>query len=133
LVWLARKQGPRLLKHNLMDEPLYLKPGAFALAQTREVFNLPDYIACEFRLKSSGARAGLDQALAVWIDPGFNGSVLTLELRNNLQDHTLVLEYGMPIGQLIFWKGDPVPAEKSYRTIGQYNGDKEAQPSKGVR
>ena len=133
IVRLAQKEAPRMLKRDLNDKPLLLHPGEFCLAQTIEVFNLPADLAGEFRLKSSGARAGLDQALAVWCDPGWHGSVLTLELRNNLQHHSLELEYGMKIGQVVFHRGEPVPADASYAVRGQYNGDVTAQPSRGVR
>lgn len=133
VVFLADKQTPSMDRHDLMERPFHIRPGEFVLAQTQERFNLPDDISAEFRLKSSGARAGLDQALAVWCDAGWHDSVLTLELRNNLQHHTLVLQYGMPIGQMIFWRGETVPDYASYKIRGQYNGDGEAQPSRGIR
>ncbi len=114
-------------------ERLYLQPGEFILAQTIEEFYLPNNIAAEFRLKSSVARAGLDQALAVWCDPGWNGSVLTIELRNNTRYHVLVLEAGMKIGQVVFFKGEPVPNEASYAVRGQYNNDKNVTGNKGVK
>jgi dCTP deaminase len=133
VVDLARKQAPRLERVAIDEGGYILAPGEFILAQTVEVFNLPDDIAAEFRLKSSSARAGLDQALAVWCDPGWNGSVLTLELRNNTNYHPLRLTPGMKIGQMVFWHCDPVPEHASYRARGQYCGDREAQPSKGIR
>jgi dCTP deaminase len=113
--------------------PFYLAPGEFILAQTIEVFNLPNNIAAEFRLKSSVARAGLDQALAVWADPGWHNSVLTIELKNNTRYHTLVLEVGMKIGQVVFFRGVPVPDAASYAVRGQYNNLSEVTGSKGVR
>jgi dCTP deaminase len=113
--------------------PFYLAPGEFILAQTLEIFNLPNNIAAEFRLKSSVARAGLDQALAVWCDPGWNNSVLTVELRNNTRYHTLVLEPGQKIGQAVFFKGEPVPDAASYAVRGQYNNLSEVTGNKGIR
>lgn len=133
VVDLAAKQAPGMSKYDLAAAPFHLSPGEFVLAQTQEVFNLPNDVSAEFRLKSSTARAGLDQALAVWCDAGWHGSVLTMELRNNLRNHALVLQHGMKVGQMVFWRGEPVPAERSYASRGQYNGDREAQPSKGVR
>lgn len=130
---LAAKETPNMDRIEMTPRGYLLAPGEFVLAQTREVFHLPDDIACEYRLKSSGARAGLDQALAVWCDPGWHGSVLTLELRNNLMHHPLRLRPGLAIGQMVFWRGAPVPADRSYRSVGQYNNDRAAQPSKGVR
>jgi len=133
LVDLAAKQTPPMIAEDLLVAPFVLHPGAFVLAQTREIFNLPDDIACEFRLKSSGARAGLDQALAVWCDPGWHGSVLTLELRNNWQHNALLLREGMKIGQIVFWRGEQVPRDRSYAVRGNYNNDTTATQSKGLR
>ena len=133
-VTLFNKGELPLIKETLAwGERFYLQPGEFILAQTIEEFYLPNDIAAEFRLKSSVARAGLDQALAVWIDPGFNNSVLTIELRNNTRYHVLVLEVGQKIGQIIFFKGEPVPDEASYATRGQYNGQLEVTGNLGVK
>lgn len=114
-------------------EVFLLEPGEFILTHTLEEFYLPNHIAAEFRLKSSVARVGLDQALAVWCDPGWQGSVLTIELRNNTRYHTLELTVGMKIGQMVFFKGEPVPSGASYAIRGQYNNDKEVTQSKGVK
>lgn len=134
LVRLKNKDELKFLRQDVVwGDEVFLEPGEFMLAHTVEIFNLPNNIAAEFRLKSSGARAALDQALAVWCDPGFNNSVLTLELKNNSRYHTLVFEAGMKIGQIVFFKGDPVPDHASYATRGQYNNDKEATANKGVK
>lgn len=107
-----------------------LKPGEFILAQTMETFNLPNDICAAFKLKSSGARTGLDNALATWCDAGWNGSVLTLELKNLLRFNSLRLTPGMYIGQMLFYRVKEVPTERSYATIGRYNNDKSVQTSK---
>jgi dCTP deaminase len=99
-------------------------PGEFILAHTMETFNLPDNICAEFKLKSSGARTGLENALATWCDCGWNGSTLTLELKNLLRYNSLRLTPGMYIGQMIFYKVTEVPKDRSYATIGRYNNDK---------
>ena len=130
---LSVKQAPNMRKHDLFKEPYNLRPGEFVLAQTREVFHLPNDIAFEFKLKSSLARAGLNHLLAGFADPGWNGSVLTLEYQNVLRNHDIVLRYGIPAGQCVFYRGEPVPKERSYATVGQYNGDVEVTASKGVR
>ena len=126
--------SPELVPYPLQDhteaEPYLLRPGQFVLAQTAEVFNLPDTIAAEFRLKSSRAREGLDQALAVWCDPGWHGSVLTLELRNNRQLHPVPLWPGMRIGQMVFHRMEELPL-KSYRLTGRYNEHSTVMPSLG--
>lgn len=133
-VTLFNKGELPMVKETLAwGERIYLQPGEFILAQTIEEFYLPNNIAAEFRLKSSVARAGLDQALAVWIDPGFNNSVLTIELRNNTRYHVLVLEIGQKIGQIVFFKGEPVPDEASYTARGQYNNCREVTGNLGVK
>ena len=134
LVRLKNKDELKFLRQDVAwGQEVLLEPGEFVLAHTVEIFNLPNYIGAEFRLKSSGARAALDQALAVWCDPGFNNSVLTLELKNNSRYHTLVLEAGMKIGQIVFFKGETIPTHASYSVRGQYNNDKEATANKGIR
>lgn len=100
-----------------------LQPGEFILAHTVEKFNLPDNISAEFKLNSSGARIGLENALATWCDPHWHGSVLTLELKNLTRLHTIRLHNGVRIGQMIFHKSAPVPAERGYGVRGRYNGD----------
>ena len=93
------KAGPHLEPVDLLDCHYYdLAPGQFCLAATAETFYLPDNIAAEFKLKSSLARAGLNHALAGFADPGWTGSVLTLELTNTLRWHSLRLRPGMKAG-----------------------------------
>jgi len=60
-------------------------------------------------------------------DPGWHGSVLTLELRNLTTYHYLELRHGLPIGQMIFFRCEEVPAKGSYATKGSYNGDRTVQ------
>ena len=134
VVDLSLKEIPRMMMFDMRRMGYFdLAPGAFCLAGTQETFHLPDDLAAEYKLKSSLARAGLDAALAMWCDPGWHGSVLTLELTNVLRMHSLRLRPGMKIGQMIFHRGNPVPAHASYAARGQYNGDTEATPSRGVR
>ncbi len=72
------------------DDPFMLQPGEFCLAETLELFNIPDDISCQFVLKSSRARSGLNHLLAGWCDPGWHGSRLTLELKNERLHHPLL-------------------------------------------
>ena len=118
------------LAGHTAEHPYDLVPGQFVLAPTIEVFHLPLDIACEFRLKSSRAREGLDNALAMWIDPGFSGSVLTMELRNNRQLWPIGLWPGMRIGQLFFHRMSQIPSV-SYNITGRYNNDLTVTQSKG--
>lgn len=132
-VSLADKQSPCMRKVDLSAGDYTLEPGEFVLAQTVEVFNLTRTIVGEFKLKSSIARSGLGHLLAGHCDPGWHGSVLTLELVNHNRAHPLLLRAGLPIGQIILHEVDAVPDMASYAVRGQYNGDKAAQPSRGVR
>ena len=128
-----KTDGVQFSKHDLVEEPVQINPGGFFLAQTIETFNFPNDIAGQFKLKSSQARSGLEFLAAGWIDPGFNGSVLTLPMKNCTQNHPFVLKYGMKIGQVNLYRGKCVPRDNSYAVVGQYNNDKEVQASKGIR
>ena len=109
---------------ELGDAGYLLQPGEFVLAHTIEVFNLPDYISAEFRLKSSGARSGLNNLFACHCDPGWHDSTLTLELHNVLRLHQIKLTAGMRIGQMLFHRhAVHVPEDRSYAQRGRYNGD----------
>lgn len=116
---------PLMMKHyDLSKEAYGLSPGEFILAHSEQVFNLPNNISAEYKLKSSLARSGLEHLNAGWCDAGWNGSVLTLELKNMTQKHTLILKKGMPIGQIVFFSHLAVPNDRSYAARGRYNNDK---------
>ena len=111
-------------KRIKLDQPYYMAPGEFILAHTQEKFNLPNNISAEFRLKSSGARSGLNNLFACHCDPGWHGSTLTLELHNVLKHHAIKLTPGMRIGQMLFhYHIVPVPDDRSYAARGRYNKD----------
>jgi len=122
-------QSPELVPYT-MEEPYLLVPGQFVLAETLEIFNLPDSICANFALKSSRAREGLSHALAGFADPGWHGSRLTLELHNIRQLHPVTIWPGMKIGQAIFHKLTQPPL-KSYAVTGRYNNDLKVMGSKG--
>jgi dCTP deaminase len=132
MVDLSSKESPEMLPHSMSENGISLNPGQFILASTMEIFNLPDNIACEFKLKSSVARSGLNNMLATWCDPGWHGSKLTLELKNDCEHHALLLRPGMKIGQMIFYRVHPVPDEHSYAIKGRYNRTDTVTASKGV-
>lgn len=130
-VVLRERQGMSMAELTLTPgQVFWLMPGQFVLAATAETFNLPLDVSAEFRLKSSVARMGLSHALAVWADPGWHGSVLTLELHNITQQHAIGLQMGDRVGQMIFHKHAPVPLSASYAKRGAYNNDLAAQPAK---
>lgn len=110
------------------DQPYWMQPGEFCLAETRELFNLPEDLSAQFVLKSSRARAGYQHMLAGWCDPGWHGSRLTLELKNARLHHPLPLYPGLKIGQIIFHTMSSAP-QKSYAVTGNYNNHSTVMPS----
>lgn len=126
----SREMVPYPLDRHSEQNPYELKPGQFCLGQTVETFNLPDHIAAQFMLKSSRAREGLEHLMAGYCDPGWHGSVLTLELHNSRQLWPQLLWPGMKIGQVKFYRMSQVPY-RSYAQTGRYCNDKTVQASKG--
>ena len=124
-------ETPELIRHSIQthskEDPYWLKPGEFILAETQETFNFPDDVAGQFALKSSRARQGYQHLLAGWIDPGFHG-VLTLEIKNIRQKHRLPIWPEMLIGQIIVFMMSK-PVEESYSIKGHYNGCETVMPS----
>lgn len=127
LVDFSKRESLRFLEVDLRHGPFSLPPRGFCLAHTVEKFNLPDNVCAEYKLKSSMARVGLEHLNAGWCDAGWHGSVLTLELNNVTNYHAHLLTNGMPIGQIVFFECDPVPADRSYAARGRYNGDLSVQ------
>lgn len=111
---------PYPLQTHSEDKPYLMVPGQFVLAQTIETFNLPSTIAAQFMLKSSRARSGLEHLMAGYCDPGWSGSVLTLELHNSRQLHAIALWPGMKIGQMVFHQMNNAPLH-DYKVTGRYN------------
>jgi dCTP deaminase len=112
------------------EQPYWIKPGEFFLAETREIFHLPDYVAGVFCLKSSRARDGWDHAEAGFCDPSWFGSRLTMELKNSRRLNALPIWPGMRIGQMLFMLISGTP-EKGYDKTGRYNCDLGVTASKG--
>lgn len=104
-----------------LSESYPLAPGDFILACSLQIFNIPLNISCEYKQKSTLARTGLDHLHAAWCDPGWYGSSLTLELKNVTRYHTIMLQPGMRIGQVVFYRHRHVREEHSYRQRGRYN------------
>lgn len=121
---------PYPLDRHSEANPYLLVPGQFVLAQTVETFHLPTNIAAQFMLKSSRARSGLEHLMAGYCDPGWSGSVLTLELHNSRQLHAVAIWPGMKIGQMVFHRMSETPL-RDYRQTGRYNGDQQVTASKG--
>lgn len=120
----ARRDHLCMATIELGSEGYHLRPGEFILAQSAEVFHLPNDISAEYKLKSSMARIGLEHMNAGWCDAGWHGSVLTLEFKNMTRHHTILIRPGDAIGQLVFFAHAPVPERASYAARGRYNNDK---------
>jgi dCTP deaminase len=122
------------------DNPYWLYPNQFVLAETIELFGLYPNLVADFKLRSSAAREGYENLLAGWCDPGwgYGGSCsrrrlsrLTLELKNARQYKPIPLYPGLRIGQMIFSWLTHTP-RFPYNLKGRYNGDETVTPSKGI-
>lgn len=102
-------------------ENMILRPNEFVLLCSNEVFNLPNNISGDYCTKSTMGRNGLEHMSSGWVEAEFHGQ-LTLEIKNDTQYHDLVLTKGMKIGQVRFFKHEPVSKERSYKKVGQYCG-----------
>ncbi len=128
---LKQRDALSVEKINIKEKGCFiLSPGQFILAQSIEIFHLPLHISAEYKLKSSMARIGLEHLNAGWCDAGWNNSVLTLELRNLTTYHEIELCYGDKIGQMLFYRHEPVDLDNSYARRGTYNGDQVASSAK---
>jgi len=108
------------------DNPHWIYPGTFFLAETMEHIHVPNGYCMELKLKSSRAREGYNHSLAFWVDPGWNG-VLTMELQNITQNHALPIYPGLKIAQLIYHKMD-ASAIKPYE--GKYQNSNSVSASR---
>lgn len=89
------------------DGDYTLDPGEFILGTTVETVHIPPDLASRFEGKSSLGRLGLaTHVTAGFIDPGFQGQI-TLEIKN-MNNVPIVISPGMRIGQLCFFRVDPV-------------------------
>jgi len=126
----TREMQPVDISGTSKLHPYHISPQEFFLGQTEQLFNIPEFIAARFALKSSRAREGIEHLLAGFADPGFNKSVMTLELQNAKRFHSVPVWAGMRIGQMTF-EYLSSPPEISYAIKGHYNGDTTVTPSKG--
>lgn len=130
---LTRPNQKHLTQVELRDTGYLVRPGQVVLAATMEVLNLPNNLVAHFILKSSIGRNFFNQAQSNHADPGFSGP-MTLELKNDNEQHSIRLTPGCKIGQLVFHECDPVPDHALYSVVGQYNTtDKAPVQSKGAR
>lgn len=129
---ISKKESISMEKATIHDDGYTLMPDDFILASSREIFNLPNNISAEYKLKSSMARNGLEHLTAGFCDAGWSNSRLTLEFKNMTKNHPLLLRKGMKIGQVVFFKHEEVPSHASYSETGRYNNQKMVTEGKGV-
>jgi dCTP deaminase len=125
------RQSVQRTTYNIRDSHYDMLPHSGILAHTIEKFNLPDNIVAEYYLNSSLARNHLEHLHAGHCDPGFSNSTLTLELVNLNRYHTLRLRPGMRVGQILLYRVTEVPADRSYKTVGNYNNSASVVAQKG--
>jgi len=116
------------IAHCTAENPYWLAPGEFVLAETHETFNMPNDVCGMFCLKSSRAREGYEHSHAGFADPLWSGSKLTLELVNARRLHSLPLYPGLKIGQMVFVITAGIPSI-SYAEVGHYNNQPRVMPS----
>lgn len=133
LVDMLEKNADNFERMSMSSAGYIIQPGQFILAHSKEIFNLPNNISAEYKLKSTQARNGLNHLLAGWCDAGWNGSVLTMEFKNVNQHTAIRIKPGMKCGQMVFFGHEAVPSDKSYANKGQYNGDLSVNAGKGLK
>lgn len=118
------------VRQKLQDAPYVLKPHEFVLADTFEFIKIPKHLSCRIEGRSSVGRIGLFIVNAGLVDSGYEG-VPTLELYN-AEKFPIMLEYMMPIGQLVFTFVQGV-VEQPYghpNRRSKYQADREATSSR---
>ena len=110
------------------ENPYWLLPDAKILVESLETFYFPDNICGQFRLKSSRGREFWEHLEAGWIDCGWSGSKLTMEIENR-NHNCLPIYQGLRMGQIILFKTDT--PDRSYKETGRYNNDNSVHISKG--
>ena len=117
------------LSQSTKDSPYLIYPGDRLLVESLEVFNIPEFTAVTFHMKSSRGREWYGHQLAGYIDAGWYNSRLTMEITNDDID-CLPLYQGMRFGQLEFRLLLSLPS-RSYKETGRYNNDLTVMESKG--
>ena len=110
-----------------ITEGYTMAPKQFVLASTAETVTIPHDCCGQVILRSSAARAGLNHALAGFLDAGFSGTI-TLELTNQLQLSTFDLFKGQRLLQLVIHQLNSTPSN-TYDRTGNYHGQSRTTPS----
>jgi dCTP deaminase len=109
-----------LIKNHIAeDDSVMIHPGDFYLFNTEEYIEIPNYLECEVRGRSSFGRLGLEvHSTAGLVDSGFEGK-LVLEVSNN-GNNPIRLYRGDRVAQLVFNRLE-TPSDVSY---GEKNDSK---------
>lgn len=97
-----------------------LHPGERILATTAEVVRMPRNRVGFLMLRSTAARMGLEHSFSGLVDPLFEGQ-LTLELKNDLRNHTILISQGMRLVQL-YVESVEGTVLRGYDRVGFYQG-----------
>lgn len=111
------------------EAPYFLEAKGFMLVASLEKFFFPCNVEGAFLLKSSRGREGWNNVLAGYLDPGWTGSYLTMELVNERRFKALPIYPNLKIGQIRFNRLK-FP-RRSYKLTGRYNNDLAVAASKG--
>lgn len=104
--------------HTYDHESIAIPPNSFALAVSKEHFNIPANVLAICLGKSTYARAGLIVNVTP-LEPAWCGH-LTIELSNTTPNHLLVYA-GEGIAQLLFFENEPCLSSYVDRS-GKYQG-----------
>lgn len=118
---IERKSGfePFDLSPYSEEQPYWMPPDEFLLAETLQTVKLPANVEAHLHLVSSRAREGLNHSLSGLVDCSWEGK-LTLELKNILKYGYIALFPNLRVAQLSFWEYEE-NAQSPYR--GRYFGD----------
>jgi len=108
---------------TIQSHEVTISRGAFLLAETLEIVELPNNICATIMGKSSLARLGLSvHQTGGFIDCGFSGNI-TLEMTCE-NDRPIILRTGMPIAQIIFMMTQRAEVPYHSRGEAKYAGQK---------
>ena len=126
--------SPELVRINIADktedDPFMLQSGEFAWLRHLSCLTCPTTSAVNL-YSSQAAHDLVLITCAGWCDPGWHGSKLTLELKNERLHHALPLWPGLKIGQMVFHVMSNAPM-RSYAETGHYNNPLDSHAVRGM-
>jgi deoxycytidine triphosphate deaminase len=131
IIDLTKGEKPSYVEMKKHYGKYWIHPNLFFITSTKCVFNLPNWLKCQVFLRSSIGRAGVNHMLAGLVDPGFNGSNLTLEFKNETTN-TYLVDKDCYFIQIVFHKIIPVSSKYDYTNTGRHNNELGTVGCKGV-